>query len=379
MREVRMRKMKLCLYLGIILGLLASFLIVAVPASAATYTVEVENITVYQDSTGQTTNIVVTDIPAAGLGGGSFTLTPTAGITNIRITDVQAGVGFMIVSKTITAGGVATGSVVWTDFTVPPPANGSAVLATLVFDVVGGAGSETVTPSGVSLYDANGAPATAGTLTNGTVTILTVKAACITTWVPTLNAGKAGIKINIGKGTGGDGVVYPSSYKATSAYTPAALAVVGVTALSAWMASQDPTTIPGSFVFTGSRTPGAEGDAAFFSISLVGQAGVQTTLTPTWNILRGDCGSGFAGLIPGGIAPLNFVRGDIDGTGTVNLGDIIVGKRYLVGLSVAATFNPVNFASIMHDGSAGDEITPLDVYRLTQYLGGFTDAYFNLL
>jgi hypothetical protein len=132
-------------------------------------------------------------------------------------------------------------------------------------------------------------------------------------------------------------------------------------------------------VFTGSRNPGAEGDAAFLSISLVGQAGVQTTITPTWNILRGDCGTGSAGLTPGGIAPLNFMRGDIEGTGTVNLGDIIVGKRYLVGLSVAATFNPVNFASIIHDGSAGDEITPLDIYRLTQYLGGITDAYFNLL
>ena len=380
--------MKRCLYLAMILGLLAGLLPVLLPASpalAANYTVTVKNVTVYQDSTGQTTNVVVTDVPGTGLTAATFTLTCLAGSGKIVLKDVTAGPNFEIVTKTINSvAGTATVSVLGTYLgTPPPPASvGDVVLATMVFDVksgLGGSTTETVTPSAATLWDSDGATVAVGGYVAGTVTIqASTEPACTTSWVPVGSVtDKAGVKISIGKGAGTGGAatlyVYPSSYKATSGYTPATLVVVGVTGIPTWTAIVDPSTTPGSFVFTGTRTPGAELDAAFLGIELVGNDTDSPTLNMTWNILRGDCGSGSAGLITTNPLALQFMRGDIDGNAVVDFGDYVVGKRYLLGLSVSATFNPVNFACIVHD-VGGDVINAKDLYQLKRHLAGLPDA-----
>ena len=393
--------MKRCLYLAMIVGLLAGLLPALLPASPASadpgnYDVKVNDFIVYQNSTDQYTNVVVVN-PVAGLG--AFDITLGWNTAWIKVNDIVVNPNYLFV-KRIGPGATAQITGAWSDWTTAPPSGGDVVVAQVFFDIVGGfgVGPSAITITAKKVSKADGSDGTAGSI-NGQVTILADPAATnfITPNIPSLLPDQpqvGGLLVTIGVPTPVDagGSVNPASFQARLVYDPVNVQVVGVIGIPPWTVTPG-SDVPGSgFTFKGVTTPGVApgplgSPAAFLKIKLVGRA-TATPLSLIWDQMAGDDERGGSSPISGstisfaasGIQlayPLPLMRGDINGDAGVNILDAAVGQRYLVQLPLPTTFNHVNFASIVHDGTGGDILTLADVQRLMRYLAGLTDAYFN--
>jgi hypothetical protein len=75
---------------------------------------------------------------------------------------------------------------------------------------------------------------------------------------------------------------------------------------------------------------------------------------------------------------LTFRRGDINGDGTVDIIDGMIGAQYLVGLRPVGDINPLNMASVQHDDN-GDLKTIVDCMFIAQYQVGIRNNCFELV
>jgi len=394
---------KRCLYLAMILGLLASLLIVAMPASPASaveppptppssspYEVKVDSIPVYPSSTGQITDVWVKNIATQGLSGYSITLTWDN--TNVHVTSVLApnnGFGGSFVLGPIKPFGT-TRTVAFNSLWSGPPSTATdLVVAQLVFNPV--TSGAPITPTSATLSDNNGALVTYGALTAGTVTIVTTGPTVDTSMVAALapdGTGVAGLTVGLvppALGWGTAGSVAPSSYLVLQLTGGSSdVQVVGLTGVASWSATPAAPSA-GVFPFSGSTTPGAAGDVAFLPIKLNGTAVTTETLSTAWGTgaavvaAYGPLPGSVTGFVDGVHTSVALQRGDIDRDGSVTIADAAIGRLYVVGLAPITAINPVNMACISHDGASGDTITISDVLFLRQYLAGIRGNDFDLL
>ncbi|MFC1937415.1 NosD domain-containing protein [Chloroflexota bacterium] len=73
---------------------------------------------------------------------------------------------------------------------------------------------------------------------------------------------------------------------------------------------------------------------------------------------------------------MTFQRGDVNGDGSITIGDALLAEQYLAGIRQADSINLVNMASICHDDDF-DIVAVSDVLFLKQYLAGMRDASMN--
>ncbi|MBA7658457.1 hypothetical protein ES703_66408 [subsurface metagenome] len=117
-----------------------------------------------------------------------------------------------------------------------------------------------------------------------------------------------------------------------------------------------------------------------------------TTVAKVVPRLIGDCTTTYTGTVafqviaaasgPGLNVPeehpnsLTFRRGDSSNNGVVDIFDAMFIAQYIVGQRPLGELNALNAASVMHDGTGGDEIIIFDAMFIAQYVVGFRDAYF---
>jgi len=107
---------------------------------------------------------------------------------------------------------------------------------------------------------------------------------------------------------------------------------------------------------------------------LVGNATTPYTLTITFNEILEPGGTPIA---PGPPEILTFRRGDVQGDGDIDVFDRMFGSQYLAELRTIGEINPVNMASVRHDGDSGDKMSVFDSMFISQYLAELRDAYYN--
>ncbi|MBI4283332.1 MAG: S8 family serine peptidase [Chloroflexi bacterium] len=74
---------------------------------------------------------------------------------------------------------------------------------------------------------------------------------------------------------------------------------------------------------------------------------------------------------------ITLLRGDADKSGVISIADSLTIKQYLVGQLTMSQINPLNAASVNHDGAGGDKITVTDALGIEQKLVGQVNAYFQ--
>ena len=75
---------------------------------------------------------------------------------------------------------------------------------------------------------------------------------------------------------------------------------------------------------------------------------------------------------------LQFIRGDANGDGKVNIADAMFIAQYLAGNRPLSQLNPLNAASVKHDSGGKDTITIADAMFIAQYLAGLRNSLFEL-
>lgn len=75
---------------------------------------------------------------------------------------------------------------------------------------------------------------------------------------------------------------------------------------------------------------------------------------------------------------LQFIRGDANGDGKVNIADAMFIAQYLAGNRPLSQLNPLNAASVKHDSGGKDAITIADAMFIAQYLAGLRNGLFEL-
>lgn len=75
---------------------------------------------------------------------------------------------------------------------------------------------------------------------------------------------------------------------------------------------------------------------------------------------------------------LQFIRGDANGDGKVNIADAMFIAQYLAGNRPLSQLNPLNAASVKHDSGGKDAITIADAMFIAQYLAGLRNSLFEL-
>ena len=323
--------MKRCLYLAMIMGLLAGLLPVLLTASpalagapGAPWSVGVDDRTVYEGSTGQVTDVVVNTSLV------NPTFKPAAGgiASNMNLTIVT------VPTPTITPPSIASIS--------PNVAEQGKTLELSIIGLAEGL------QGGVS--------------------------------------GAAGYTVDIG--TPSDPTLLPNFYKLTLVYDPAQVFVgAGADgtpiALGLWSATGsagvDPLTGYGYYTLSGACAKGATGDVAFLPIRLIVSATAKTYIQVYWDqITAVDANHGVSPIACPSPGALMLQRGDINGDGEVDINDAMVGTLYLANMAAISAVNVINFASIDTDMvPKGNLITARDVELLLMYLAGKADSFFT--
>ena len=73
---------------------------------------------------------------------------------------------------------------------------------------------------------------------------------------------------------------------------------------------------------------------------------------------------------------ITFKRGDAFVGGGITIADSLAIKQFLVSQLTLSQINPLNAASVNHDGTGGDKITIADALAIEQYLVGQRNAYY---
>jgi len=384
--------------ISIILGMLASFLLVG-PASAADFDVKVGSISAYGGSTGQQVPVTVQMPAFKGLGGFDIVLQGGAagvGVWCVVITNVVVNPNFIGAVNIDRTQNLAHFTGVWNGYPAAAP-GGLTTVATVFFDTKAG-GVRSIDPTFASITDE------IGTLTNRVwphANLISCDVTIVVQPAPTTTI-KAGLSptaaINIG-------ITPPISAVAPAVGATSFLARISATngadievqraqGLTGWSATYLPGMTPPWMTncqVTGSRaTPSVGGDVASIKIRLVGPAAELSTVTLDWqNMVGMDENGGNSQINPTDpAASLLFRRGDVDKSGSVNIADTTKAELYLVGLQTLTAEPLVNLACVVHDSNVnfggtigvvdGDIISAADVLRLLQYNALLTDNYFNL-
>ncbi|MFC1937825.1 leucine-rich repeat domain-containing protein, partial [Chloroflexota bacterium] len=179
-----------------------------------------------------------------------------------------------------------------------------------------------------------------------------------------------------------------TGYDARLDYDGADTNVLSVNAVSPWVAA--PASIDngaGQATFGGTRNPGGETPVvpasmtipAFIHLRLISDCLTSCNVTLTWvDIVDAD-----SIHIPTEATVIKtFRRGDTRADGAITIGDALFATQYLAGIREidcvggdTDKVNPVNMASVKHDGDF-DIKTIADVLYIRQYLAGLRDANF---
>ena len=374
--------------ISIILGMLASLLVVAGPASAATFDVTVGSCSSYSGSTGQVVPVTVDMGSIHGLAGFSIRLDVglNVGLPAVYITNVVINPGYTGVVNIVSPTGMVylTGS--WNYSTSPP--RGVTEVAKVYFDTlsVGAAGGDIqlgfarVTDENNTMTNIGG-----GNLINSVVTgvALPVPTSTISTILSPVAGIKIAVRLPIANAGAPDLGAYSFNARLTALGT--SIELLGVQGLNGWSDTLDAglmTPYLNNCVVHGSRTTAsAGGDLALVRIRLVGPENTPVTVNMSWDDMTVRDANGATLVIKPAAAPaLSFQRGDAAGNGGVTaLTDVTAGAMYLVGVTHPTSAVIVNLASIVHDGPAGDIASPADVLRLMQKLSMLADSNFDLL
>ncbi|MEK7353863.1 MAG: dockerin type I repeat-containing protein, partial [Chloroflexota bacterium] len=74
---------------------------------------------------------------------------------------------------------------------------------------------------------------------------------------------------------------------------------------------------------------------------------------------------------------VTYMRGDAKEDGTVDIFDALFIAQYIVGQRSLTGINPLNAASVKHDGTNGDSIDIFDALFIAQYIVGQKNAYYQ--
>ena len=74
---------------------------------------------------------------------------------------------------------------------------------------------------------------------------------------------------------------------------------------------------------------------------------------------------------------ITLKRGDVQENGDVNIFDALFIAQYIVGQRALSGLNPLNAASVRHDGTGGDKIDIFDALFIAQYIVGQKNAFYQ--
>jgi hypothetical protein len=366
------------------------------------FTGKIQNLDVYQDSTGQVLNVSVT--PSLGTKLGGFDISLGWDSDWVNITNAVVNADYLSVVKIDPVHNTISFSGTWNKWPVSPPLGDGitpVTVAQLVFDTKYAGAVPSTLDQPIWWNAASATVIGVGAAVD--VTLVHPDSDCnmavyadpsMYGYCKVTMGPAAGIVVNIAglDGIVAPGGVNPSSFEAeltfggTGVGAANAIQVVSVQGLNGWSV----TGLPGwnnTYDVTGTRTPGAvdSEDVFLVKLRLVGSDTVLPSVSLKWLKIAGDDERGGSSPITPGLiynSPLSFLRGDVntDGGGP-DIADATAAQRYLVGLE---TLTPdyyaglLNCASVVHDGTGGDVINASDELRLMQYQAGLTDTYFNL-
>ncbi len=177
-----------------------------------------------------------------------------------------------------------------------------------------------------------------------------------------------------------------AAFDANLAYSPAGMTVTGMAAAEPFgyittnlNASGGRRTFFNAFLATteGPVPPLAVAD---LRLRLKGHRDAAYTATLNFVTIADPAGNHIRQEAP---ARLTLMRGDADNSGSVDIKDAMAIAQYLAGSReigiTKSTLNPVNAASVHHDGAAGDRIDITDTLYIAQTLAGVRDAAYNRL